>query len=172
MKKTAIAQGKEGKSISIGGNSEFVEGSTNVFNAKGIKAGRDVYILKDSFIIGEHFQSASRGDTLQGSAVQFLGQQTRSLLATLGYHHEGYDARTENCFEWIINIPARRRRYDRILVRAVEGEAGISNVAALRQATKREKTDEGWDSSRPPDKSSHPQRSRKEGQSKNALLYL
>ncbi|MDY6804969.1 MAG: NACHT domain-containing protein [Cyanobacteriota bacterium] len=46
-------------------------------------------------------------------------------------------------FEWIIEVPARRG-YDRILVRGVEGEAGLSALNALSQSVEGQRTDEGW----------------------------
>ncbi|NER39153.1 MAG: NACHT domain-containing protein [Oscillatoria sp. SIO1A7] len=49
----------------------------------------------------------------------------------------------EDYFEWTIQIP-KRRGYDRILVRGVEGEANLKNLDALRQSVEARKTDEGW----------------------------
>ncbi|NER26329.1 MAG: NACHT domain-containing protein [Symploca sp. SIO1C4] len=68
----------------------------------------------------------------------------RGWFETLGYRFEKYEVWTESFFEWIINIPVRRNRYDRILVRGIEGEAGIRDVMALRQSVARQRTDEGW----------------------------
>ncbi|NEO98177.1 MAG: NACHT domain-containing protein [Symploca sp. SIO2E9] len=73
-----------------------------------------------------------------------LAQQMRGWFETLGYRFEKYEVWTENFFEWIINIPVRRNRYDRILVRGIEGEAGFGDVMALRQSVARQRTDEGW----------------------------
>ncbi|HAJ63166.1 MAG TPA: NTPase (NACHT family), partial [Cyanobacteria bacterium UBA8543] len=47
-------------------------------------------------------------------------------------------------FEWVVNIPVRRNRYDRILVRGIEGEAGLRDIAALRESVEKQRTDEGW----------------------------
>ncbi|NEO31757.1 MAG: NACHT domain-containing protein [Symploca sp. SIO3C6] len=73
-----------------------------------------------------------------------LAQQMRGWFETLGYRFEKYEVWTESFFEWIINIPVRRNRYDRILVRGIEGEAGFGDVMALRQSVARQRTDEGW----------------------------
>ncbi|NET05101.1 MAG: NACHT domain-containing protein [Symploca sp. SIO2B6] len=73
-----------------------------------------------------------------------LAQQMRGWFETLGYRFEKYEVWRESFFEWIINIPVRRNRYDRILVRGIEGEAGIRDVMALRQSVARQRTDEGW----------------------------
>jgi hypothetical protein len=41
---------------------------------------------------------------------------------------EAYELWQANAFEWIINIPVRRGRYDRILVRGIEGKAELRDV--------------------------------------------
>ncbi|WP_414585141.1 NACHT domain-containing protein [Scytonema sp. PCC 10023] len=73
-----------------------------------------------------------------------LAQQMRGWFETLGYRFEKYEVWEDNYFEWIIDIPARRNRYDRILVRGIEGEAGLGDVMALRQSVEAQRTDEGW----------------------------
>ncbi len=72
-----------------------------------------------------------------------LAQQMRGWFKALRYDFEPYEVREDKYFEWIINIPARRG-YDRILVRGIEGEAGINDVMAVRQGVKKKNTDEGW----------------------------
>ncbi|WP_214662545.1 WD40 domain-containing protein [Amazonocrinis nigriterrae] len=72
-----------------------------------------------------------------------LAQQMRGWFETLGYRLEKYEIWAEEYFEWIINIPVRRR-YDRILVRGVAGEVGLSDVMVLRESVAEQKTDEGW----------------------------
>ena len=73
-----------------------------------------------------------------------LAQQMRGWFETLGYRFEKYELWRENYFEWIINIPVRRNRYDRILVRGIEGEIGLSDITALKQSVEAQRTDEGW----------------------------
>ncbi|HAG83780.1 MAG TPA: NTPase (NACHT family), partial [Cyanobacteria bacterium UBA12227] len=73
-----------------------------------------------------------------------LAQQMRGWFETLGYRFERYEVWEDAYFEWIVNIPVRRNRYDRILVRGIEGEAGIRDVAALCQSVEEQRTDEGW----------------------------
>ena len=73
-----------------------------------------------------------------------LAQQMRGWFETLGYRFERYEVWEDTYFEWIINIPVRWNRYARILVRGIEGEAGIRDVAALRQSVEEQRTDEGW----------------------------
>ncbi|MBW4593963.1 MAG: NACHT domain-containing protein [Brasilonema angustatum HA4187-MV1] len=73
-----------------------------------------------------------------------LAQQMQGWFETLGYRFEKYEVWEDNYFEWIIDVPARRNRYDRILVRGIEGEAGLSDVMALRESVEAQRTDEGW----------------------------
>ncbi|MBR8834307.1 MAG: restriction endonuclease [Stigonema ocellatum SAG 48.90 = DSM 106950] len=73
-----------------------------------------------------------------------LAQQMRGWFETLGYRFEKYEVWEDNHFEWIINIPVRRNRYDRILIRGIDGEAGLSDVLALRSSVEKQRTDEGW----------------------------
>ena len=72
-----------------------------------------------------------------------LSQQMRGWFETLGYRFEKYEVWENDYFEWIINIPARRG-YDRILVRGIEGEAGIKDITALQQSVAGQRTKEGW----------------------------
>ena len=72
-----------------------------------------------------------------------LAQQMKGWFETLGYKFDSYNVEEDNYFEWIINIPARRG-YDRILVRAVEGEGKLSDVKALQRIVNEQKTIEGW----------------------------
>jgi predicted NACHT family NTPase len=73
-----------------------------------------------------------------------LAQQMRGWFEILGYDFEQYQVWEDSYFEWIIRIPVRRGRFDRILIRGMAGEAGIQDVGALRQSVKTQKTDEGW----------------------------
>lgn len=72
-----------------------------------------------------------------------LAQQMRGWFETLGYSFEKHEIWSEEYFELIINIPVRRS-FDRILVRGIAGEVGLSDVMALRQSVQEQKTDEGW----------------------------
>ncbi|MDJ0697437.1 NACHT domain-containing protein, partial [Mastigocoleus sp. MO_188.B34] len=72
-----------------------------------------------------------------------LAEQLRGWFTTLGYGFEKYEVWETNHFEWIIKIQGRRR-FDRILVRGIDGEAKISDLTALRQSVENQKTDEGW----------------------------
>lgn len=73
-----------------------------------------------------------------------LAQQMRGWFETLGFRFESHEVWQDDYFEWIINIPVRRGRYDRILVRGIDGEAGLSDVEDLKQSAETHRTDEGW----------------------------
>ncbi|QKQ74092.1 NACHT domain-containing protein [Nostoc sp. TCL240-02] len=73
-----------------------------------------------------------------------LAQQMRGWFETLNYRFEKYEIWGDSYFEWIINVPTRRNRYDRILIRGIEGEVGLKDVAVLRSSVKQQRTDEGW----------------------------
>ncbi len=73
-----------------------------------------------------------------------LAQQMKGWFETLGYRFEPHEVWTDELFEWIINIPVRRGRYERILVRGIDGEVGLKDVQALQQAVTEQRTDEGW----------------------------
>jgi predicted NACHT family NTPase len=73
-----------------------------------------------------------------------LAQQMKGWFETLGYRFESYEIWQDNYFEWMIDIPVRRGRYDRILVRGIDGEVGLRDIKALRQSVETQRADEGW----------------------------
>ena len=73
-----------------------------------------------------------------------LAQQMKGWFETLGYRFESYEVWQDDYFEWMIDIPVRRGRYDRILVRGIDGEVGLRDIKALRQSVEAQKADEGW----------------------------
>jgi predicted NACHT family NTPase len=73
-----------------------------------------------------------------------LAQQVKGWFETLGYRFEAHEVWQDDYFEWVINIPVRRGRYDRILVRGMEGAAEIGDVGMLGQSVEQQRTDEGW----------------------------
>jgi WD40 repeat protein len=90
-----------------------------------------------------HLQAASREVLPRGTPLDYLAQQMRAWFQTLNYSFEHYEKRSQDSFTWIINVP-HRRRYDRILIRGVEGEATIHHVIEMRNAVAEQRTDEGW----------------------------
>ena len=92
----------------------------------------------------QRLQSISRASLPVGTALDYLAQQMKGWFETLGYSFEGHLERNDDSIEWIINIPKKRRGYDRIAVLIVEGEVEIGHVARLRGLSTKESTDEGW----------------------------
>ena len=90
----------------------------------------------------ETLYTTSLQDENQCRAIA-LAQQMRGWFETLGYSFENHEVWAEEYFEFIINIPVRRS-FDRILVRGIAGEIGLSDVMALRSSVQEQKTDEGW----------------------------
>jgi WD40 repeat protein len=84
------------------------------------------------------------GVSAQGCRALGLAEQMRGWFETLGYRFESHQVWDGDYFEWVINIPVRRGRYDRILVRGVNGEIGIKDIRALATSVQVQKTDEGW----------------------------
>ncbi|WP_293332349.1 NACHT domain-containing protein [Microcoleus sp. CAWBG58] len=87
---------------------------------------------------------AAASTNIQKSQAFILSQQVRGWFETLNYQFETYQICEDNYFEWIIDVPVRRKKYDRILVRGIAGEAGIKDILALRESVERQRTDEGW----------------------------
>ena len=74
-----------------------------------------------------------------------LAQQLQDWFEVLGYGFEkGHEVWSTSYFEFIITIPVRRKRYDRIVVRGIAGEADLADVQALAQVVNIQKADEGW----------------------------
>ena len=87
---------------------------------------------------------AAASTNIQKSQVFILSQQVRGWFETLNYHFETHQISEDNYFEWIIDVPVRRKKYDRILVRGIAGEAGLRDISALRESVEKQRTDEGW----------------------------
>ncbi|WP_041740455.1 NACHT domain-containing protein, partial [Calothrix sp. PCC 6303] len=99
--------------------------------------------VETGYIASPQEENQCRAFTEGGSFCIALAQQMRGWFETLGYQLEKYEIWAEDYFEFIINIPVRRS-FDRILVRGIAGEVGLSDVMALRTSVEEQKTDEGW----------------------------
>jgi len=91
--------------------------------------------------IGQSLLRLPGGDRPAFSNSNFT-QQLHNWFEAL-YDFEREDVWESDYFEWIIQVPARRR-YDRILVRGIEGEANINDLKALEESVEKYNTDEGW----------------------------
>ncbi|KST63869.1 WD40 domain-containing protein [Mastigocoleus testarum] len=84
------------------------------------------------------------GEIILCSNLNTLAQQMRGWFDTLGYHFEKHEVWQDSYFEWIINIPVRRNRYDRVFISGITGELGLKDVRVLSSKVKEKRTDEGW----------------------------
>ena len=86
----------------------------------------------------------SNSDHSQCQAAS-LAQQLQDWFEVLGYGFEkSQEVWSTSYFEFLITIPVRRKRYDRIVVRGIAGEADLADVQALAQVVAKQNADEGW----------------------------
>ncbi|PAX52321.1 hypothetical protein CK510_19970 [Brunnivagina elsteri CCALA 953] len=97
-------------------------------------------------LVQQNYLALPLAETLASkkSSAFGLSQEMRGWFETLGYRFEKYEIWENNYFEWIINIPVRRNRYDRVLIRGMVGEANINSLMALSSSVEKNHTDEGW----------------------------
>lgn len=92
----------------------------------------------------DRLQAASTIQLPQGTNLDFLAKQMREWFDVLGYRFEHYEQRAPDALDWIINIRVRPGRYDRIVVRVIDGEAEIKDVASLHASVTTQRADQGW----------------------------
>ena len=71
-----------------------------------------------------------------------FSQQLHDWFEVL-YHFESDDIWEKDYFEWIVQVRSWLGKYDRILVRGIEGEAKLNHLNDLRQSVEQHKTDQG-----------------------------
>ena len=77
-----------------------------------------------------------RGEVKQKECkAENLALQLQGWFKTLGYQFEKYQVWEADYFELIIKIQGRRR-FDRILIRGIDGEATISDIIAARRISR------------------------------------
>ena len=109
-------------------------------------------LVRQTILTATHIQLTQQAQTnlIPATITQhpfpsfILAQQLQAWFETLGYHFESQPVWKEAGFEWILKIPARRHKWDRILIRCIEGEAETSDVQTLQQTVSQHHTDEGW----------------------------
>jgi predicted NACHT family NTPase len=89
-------------------------------------------------------EAISREPLAQGDAADNLARQLREWFSAINYGLEQDVARNGAYAELVINVPRRRRGYDRVLVRALDGEIEVSHVRDLHQGAAGKSFDEGW----------------------------
>ncbi|GJD22824.1 WD-40 repeat protein [Rivularia sp. IAM M-261] len=108
---------------------------------EGIRAEIAQILSQDNLALPN---GTERAPYVEQCKAMALAQQMRGWFETLGYRFEKQEVWRQDFFEWIINIPVRRNRYDRVLIRGIAGEAQVNDVLAMRSSVERERADEGW----------------------------
>ena len=134
------------KLINLNSNATLEENLYKVRQKLELPASHDLLLGRDieKVCSSLHGQSGETCGEVVSSSINILAQQMRDWFNTLGYPFEKHEIWQDNCFEWIINIPVRRNRYDRILVRGMTGEVKRKDVIVLNLKVKEQRTDEGW----------------------------
>jgi WD40 repeat protein len=77
-----------------------------------------------------------------------LDRDLRAWFGALHYAIEDIEksdlVQTDEYFEWIVRIPSRRTRVDRVLIHGITGEAGIQDLARVEAVVRERKLDEGY----------------------------
>ena len=112
----------------------------------GCNDGQTVGSMSGGTAIGQFTINLSSDREREGRSQEpaDLAQQIRGWFEILGYPFEDYEVRDGDSFQWILNLPVRRGRYDRILIQGVDGIIGMAHVRVLRAAVDAQKVDEGW----------------------------
>ncbi len=72
-----------------------------------------------------------------------FAQQIFDWFEALDFKFEGLPRQNGKYIEWIIQVPVRRSRFDRVLIRATIHEVSLGDLDSLRQAV-RQPINEGW----------------------------
>jgi WD40 repeat protein len=76
--------------------------------------------------------------------LQEFGQQLFDWFGALDFKFEGLPRQEGKYVEWVIQVPVRRSRFDRVLIRATIHEVGLSDLDSLRRGVAQLRVDEGW----------------------------
>ena len=77
------------------------------------------------------------------SSENALAVPLRKWFECLDYKFEDHAVQTNEHFEWLISVRARRG-FDRIVVHGIQAEAQVSHIRALREAVDKHDAQEGW----------------------------
>jgi WD40 repeat protein len=82
------------------------------------------------------------------TTLEELDRDLRAWFGALHYAIEDIEksdlVQTDEYFEWIVRIPSRRNRVDRVLIHGITGEAGIQDLARVETVVRERKLDEGY----------------------------
>jgi predicted NACHT family NTPase len=76
--------------------------------------------------------------------LEGFAQKIFDWFGALGFEFEGLPRRAGNYAEWVVRVPVRRSRFDRVLIRAIIHEAGLGDLDGLRRSVTDLNVDEGW----------------------------
>ena len=76
--------------------------------------------------------------------LEEFSQQIFDWFGALDFKFEGLPRRESNYVEWIIQVPQRRAKFDRVLIRAIIHETGLHDLDSLRRVVRELRVDEGW----------------------------
>jgi predicted NACHT family NTPase len=76
--------------------------------------------------------------------LEEFGRQIFDWFGALDFKFEGLPRQEGKYVEWVIQVPVRRSRFDRVLIRATIHEAGLSDLDSLRRGVAQLRVDEGW----------------------------
>ncbi len=76
--------------------------------------------------------------------LEEFGQQIFDWFGALDFKFEGLPRQEGKYVEWIIQVPVRRAKFDRVLIRATIHEVGLNDLDSLRRGVAQSKVDEGW----------------------------
>lgn len=86
-------------------------------------------------------------ETISRSAsteLDIFARQISEWFDVLDFTAEGLPIRDGNYAEWIIKVPKRRARFDRVLIRAIIHEAGLGDLDSLHRVVGELQVEEGW----------------------------
>jgi WD40 repeat protein len=82
------------------------------------------------------------------TTLEELDRGLRAWFGALHYAIEDIEksdlVQIDEYFEWIVRIPSRRTRVDRVLIHGITGEAGIQDLARVETVVRERKLDEGY----------------------------
>jgi WD40 repeat protein len=93
--------------------------------------------------VGADWQSVAQLATDKFKGLK-IAKQMHGWLTALRYEFEAYEGLQADYCEWIIRIPVRRGRFDRILIRGIQSESKVKDLQDLKGLVSRHQTDEGW----------------------------
>jgi hypothetical protein len=91
-----------------------------------------------------YLQAVSNKPLPQGDTLDNLARQLREWFLAIGYGLERDVHRFDGHAEMVVKISRRRSGYNRILVRAMDGEIEVSDVHTLKNAIDEHAFDQGW----------------------------